>query len=77
MPTVNQQQYKNLIERQEEVEREFNVLKDVMRQAIIGEDSINPAILQKWEKISLKLDKGKGHSFSSFQKMRKWLIDLS
>lgn len=66
-----------MIERQETVEREFNVLKDVMRQTIIEEDLISPAILQKWEKISLKLDKGKGRSFSSFQKVKKWLADLS
>lgn len=76
MPSITQQQYKNLIERQEEVEREFNVLKNAMRQTVTEEDSINPAILQKWEKISLKLDKGKGRPFSSLQKMRKWLTDL-
>jgi len=63
VPTITQQQYKNLIERQEEVERELNVLKNVVRQAaIIEEGLINPVILQKWEKISLRLDKGKGRS---------------
>lgn len=77
MPTITQQQYKNFIERQEEIERELDMLKNVMRQAtIIEEDLVNPAKLQKWEKISLQLDKGKGRPFSSLQKMRKWLADL-
>jgi hypothetical protein len=76
MSTITQQQYKNLVERQEEVEREFNVLKNVLRQTVIEEELINPAILQKWDKISVRLDKGMGRSFSSFQKMRKWLTDL-
>lgn len=76
MPTITQQQYRNFIERQEEVERELNVLKSVMHQAVIEEDLINPAMLQKWEKISIKLDKGKGHSFSSLRKMREWLVGL-
>lgn len=76
MPAITQQQYKNLVERQEEVEREINVLKNVMRQTVTEEDLINPVMLQKWEKISRNLDKGRGRSFSSLQKMRKWLSDL-
>ena len=76
MPTITQQQYKNLVERQEEIEREFTILKNVVRETVTEEDLINSAILQKWEKISVRLDKGKGRSFSSLQKMRKWLADL-
>ena len=76
MPAVTQQQYKNLVERQEEVERELTILKNVLRQTVIEEDLISPVTLRKWEKISVRLDRGKGHSFFSLQKMRKWLTDL-
>ncbi|MBI3627272.1 MAG: hypothetical protein HY220_00775 [Candidatus Sungbacteria bacterium] len=75
MSMITSQEYKHLVRRQERIERELGVLREVVKQEA-GEALIRPAVLKRWEKISRDLDHGKGRTFSSPAKMRQWLKRL-
>ena len=72
MPTITSQEYKHLVRRQERIERELGVLREVIKQEA-GEALIRPAVLRRWERISRDLDREKGRVFSSPAEMRRWL----
>ena len=71
---VTQTEYRKLIRRQERVEKDLSLLKEVVRRE--AEEWINPAMLKRWERISHDLDQGKGRRFSSLGEMRRWLKNL-
>lgn len=73
--TLPRKQYRNLIERQERVEKELGFLREVVR-AGIEEEYIRSATLKRWERISRDLDRGRGRVFSSLAEMRAWLKQL-
>lgn len=75
MPLITQKEYKNLLQRQERVEREVNRLKAIVRTEDV-EAHIKPEVLKRWERISRDIDSGKGRVFSSVDEMRKWLKKL-
>ena len=75
MPTITSQEYKYLVRRQERMERELGVLREVVKQEV-EERHIRPSVLKRWERISRDLDKGKGRSFSSLKEMNRWLKNL-
>ena len=74
MPTITQTEYKKLVQRQENVEKELHTLKEVIRRE--AEEYINPLMTRRWERISNDLDRGKGRVFSSEESMNRWLKDL-
>lgn len=75
MQTITSQEYKYLVRRQERIEKEIRVLREVVNQEA-GEALIRPAVLKRWERISRDLDRGKGRAFSSPAEMRRWLKRL-
>lgn len=73
--TLPRQTYKTLLKRQERTEKELETIKDLIKTHV--EDlSIRPAALKRWERISGNIDRGRGRSFTSVEKMRKWLARL-
>lgn len=74
MPTVviSKKEYKELLQRQEKIEGDLRVLKEIVRSDV-DESRIRPAVLKKWERISRDLDRGKGRSFASMKEMKSWL----
>lgn len=69
------QTYKTILKRQERTEKELETIKALVKMQ--AEDfSIRPAALKRWERISRNIDGGKGHSFTSVEEMRKWLLRL-
>jgi hypothetical protein len=75
MTTLPQKQYKTLIRRQERVERELALLREVVKeQAEV--DLIRPSALKKWERISKDLDHGKGLVFKSQREVKTWFKNL-
>jgi len=75
MSMITSQEYKHLVRRQERIERELGVLREVVKQEA-GEALIRPAVLRRWERISRDLDRGKGKTFSSPAEMQQWLKQL-
>ena len=75
MPMITSQEYKNLMRRQERIEHELVVLREVVKQEA-GEALIRPAVLRRWERISRDIDRGKGRVFESAVEMRNWLKRL-
>lgn len=75
MATITSKEYKNLVRRQERIERELVVLREVVKTEA-GEALIRPAVLKRWEKSSRELDRGEGRVFSSPVEMRRWLKHL-
>ncbi|MFY9462889.1 MAG: hypothetical protein WAP52_01750 [Candidatus Sungiibacteriota bacterium] len=73
--TIPKKEYDHLLRRQAKIEEEMRVVKEVLRNEINGE-SIRPAILKRWERISSGLDAGKGRVFSSLRDMQSWLRSL-
>ena len=75
MPVITQKGYKHLIQRQARVEREVEILRQLVeRQA--DEANVRPAVLKRWERISQDLDRGKGRRFTSARAARAWLKRL-
>ena len=72
---ITSQEYKNLMRRQERIEHELVVLREVVKQEA-GEALIRPAVLRRWERISRDIDRGKGRVFESAVEMRNWLKRL-
>lgn len=73
--TLPKKQYKTLVRRQEKVERELAVLKEVVKEQ--AEDNlIRPAVLKKWERISKDIDTGKGRVFKSPKEVGAWFKKL-
>mgnify|MGYP001611854110 CR=1 FL=1 len=75
MPIITQRAYRQLIQRQERVEREVELLRHIFRQAT-DEASIRPSVLKRWERISRDLDRGKGRGFVTARDARQWLKKL-
>ena len=75
MPAITSQEYKYLVRRQERMERELGILREVVKQEV-EERRIRPSVLKRWERISRDLDNGKGRSFSSLKEMNRWLKNL-
>lgn len=73
MLTITQKDYKYLIRRQDQIERDLNSLKQIVRQGL-AQEQIFPSVLKRWERISNKLDRGKGRTFLSTKEMEKWLL---
>ena len=74
MSNITQIEYKKLVQRQERIEKELHILKEVVRRET--EEHINPSMIKKWERMSCDLDDGKGQVFSSLGEMNKWLKNL-
>ena len=75
MPTLIQREYKNLLRRQEKIEKELGVVKEILRRET-NDEQIRPSVLRRWERMSRQLDSGRGRSFSSITEMKKWLKSL-
>ena len=75
MSTITQKEYNYLTRRQDQVERDLVFLKQIIRQELTDE-YIRPSVRRRWERISRKLDKGKGLTFFSVKEMGKWLAQL-
>lgn len=75
MSTATPPIYGNLVKRQERLESEIRTLKHIVLSEL-GEETIRPTILKRWERISHDLDHGKGRSFTSVREMKKWLNSL-
>ncbi len=73
--TITKQAYRELLRRQERIERQVRTLSEVVRHEA-DEDRIRPTVLKRWERISRDLDQGKGRVFSSVAAMREWLRKL-
>lgn len=73
--TLPQKQYKTLIRRQEQVERELTILKEVVKEQA-EDDLIRFSALKKWERISRDLDRGKGRVFKSQKEVKAWFRNL-
>jgi len=76
MSAITLQQYKSIIRRQEEVERELKLVKKTL-EIETSERYIQPVALRRWNKISRDLDQGKGRAFKSPKSMQKWLTQLA
>ena len=73
--TITKKEYEVLLKRQEKVEEELGIMKKVL-WIVSDEEKIRPSILKRWEKISRRLDRGEGRSFTSAKEMKKWLKSL-
>ncbi len=73
--TLPKKQYETLIRRQERVERELALLREVVKEQA-EDDLIRSPVLKKWERISRDLDRGRGRSFASLKEMKAWLRAL-
>ena len=62
--TMPRKQYDTLVQRQERVEEELSLLREVVREQA-KDDFIRPSVLKRWERISRDLDNGKGRVFES------------
>ena len=72
--TIPKKEYRSIIQRQTLIEKEMAFLKKSLLES--GEANIRPSALRRWERISRELDRGQGHSFSSFKGMKEWLRSL-
>lgn len=75
MPTITKKEFQWLVRRQDKIEAELSLVKEVVHQQV-EEERIKPAVLKRWERISRDLDRGKGHRFSSLSEMHRWLKNL-
>ena len=75
MTTITQKEYKEIIYRQDKLEKAFKAIRQIV-DSEFDDDRIKPSALRKWEKISRELDNGKGHFFNSQEDARKWLKTL-
>jgi len=73
--TIPKKAYDRLVHRQDEIEEDLRVVKEMLRREI-NDERIRPAMLKRWERISRDLDQGKGKKFSSPHVMRIWLRAL-
>ena len=73
--TISKKEYKKLLQRQEKVESDLRVLKEVVKSDV-DESRIRPTILKRWERISRALDRGRGRSFVSEKEMKNWLVKI-
>lgn len=64
-----------MIRRQDRVEHELAILRDVVKEQA-EDDLIHPSVLQKWERISKDLDRGKGIVFKSQKEVKAWFKNL-
>lgn len=67
-------EYKLLLKRQEKVEAELDILKQIV--LFDEEKLIKPSVLKRWERISHDIDQGKGRVFDSVAEMRSWLKNI-
>lgn len=72
--TIPKKEYQNIIQRQSFLEKEMGFLRKTLFE--LDEINIKPSVLRRWERISHELDRGQGHSFSSFREMKEWLKNL-
>jgi len=72
---IPKKEYRHLLRRQEKIEEDLRIVKEMLRNEINGEN-IRPAILKRWERISSDLDAGKGRAFPSLRMMQTWLRNL-
>ena len=75
MTTITQKEYKEIIYRQDKLEKAFKAIRQIV-DSEFDDDRIKPSTLRKWENISRELDNGKGHFFNSQEDARKWLKTL-
>jgi len=73
--TIPKKEYHRLVRRQEKIEEDMRIMKEVLRDEINGEN-IRPTVLKRWERISSDLDAGKGRVFLSSRDMRSWIRNL-
>ena len=72
MVTINP--YQTIFKRQDMLERKLDIL---MRQIFSSDESnIRPEVLQRWDRISRDLDRGKGKKFSSVKEVKSWLKSI-
>ena len=72
--TIPKKEYQNIVQRQSFLEKGMRFLRKTLFE--LDEINIKPSALRRWERISRELDRGQGHSFSSFRKMKEWLRNL-
>ena len=73
--TMPRKQYDTLVQRQERVEEELSLLREVVREQA-KDDFIRPSVLKRWESISRDLDNGKGRVFESQAAVKAWFKKL-
>lgn len=73
--TLPKKEYKILVRRQEQVERELAILKEIVKEQA-EDDLVRPSVLKKWERISRDLDSGKGRVFKSQREVKAWFKNL-
>ena len=72
MDTMIQKGYKEILRRQNKLEKAFEAMKKIVDSGF-DDERIKTSTLKKWEKISREMDKGKGTFFNSPEAARKWL----
>lgn len=73
--TITQKEFRDLLKRQEKVERALDILKQIVKMES-EEQRIHPSILRRWERISREMDRDKGRAFYSMARMKQWLKNL-
>lgn len=68
--TITREEYRALAERQQRLEKEISLLKDVVQIDLEGEH-IRPEVLRRLDRMSRDLDAGKGKRFASMKEFRK------